>query len=98
MRRVFVVLAVAGGLAALFATASRQPQTGPIVAERGYLIVSTNRSPCSIPNREMLGAPLGGPSTFYCHTHRGAERFQKRLNRRYAGLGAIARGTRVELP
>jgi hypothetical protein len=91
MRRAVVLLVVAGGLAALFATASRQPHTRRIVTERSYLIVTTDQSACSLPNREMLGAPISGPFTFHCHTHRQAERFQ----RRYPGAGAAVHGTQV---
>jgi hypothetical protein len=100
MRRALVLLAAAGGLAALFATASHQPSTRPTVTETGQLVViSSDDSGCSIPQREMvLGGPIGGPFSLYCRTHREAERYQKRLDRQYAGLGAVVRGTRVEFP
>ena len=86
-----MLLVVAGALAVLFATASRRPQTNRVVSERSYLIVTTDRSACSFPNREMLGAPISGPFTFHCHSHRQAERFRLR----YPGAGAVVHGTQV---
>jgi hypothetical protein len=93
VRRALVLLVVAGGLAALFATASQRPSTRRVGSKRIVLIVTTDRSPCSIPTREMLGGPFG-PAAVYCHTHPEAVRF----DRKYAGIGSVVRGTRVVFP
>jgi hypothetical protein len=100
MRRALALLVVAGGLAALFVSASQEPSTRQIVTEvSGFVVFSSDGAGCSIPQREiLLGGPVGGPVAFYCATHREAQRFQKRLDGKYAGLGAVVRGTRVVLP
>jgi hypothetical protein len=93
MRRVLVLLVVAGGLAVLFATALQQSQTRATVKTTGFLILTTNRSACSVPTREILGGPVG-PLAVYCHTYPEGVRF----DRKYAGSGAVVRGTRVVFP
>jgi len=101
MRRALVLLVVAGGLAALFATASQKPSTRTVVTETSQLVlIVSDEGGCSIPQREFAlgGGPLEVPVAFYCHTHREAKRFQRHLAAKYAGLAAITvRGRRVVL-
>jgi hypothetical protein len=99
MRRALVLLVVAGGLAALFVSASQKPSTRIVTETSQLVVVSSDGAGCSIPEREVvLGGPVGGPFAFYCGTHREAQRFQKQLDGKYAGFGAVVRGTRVVLP
>jgi hypothetical protein len=98
MRRALVLLAVAGGLAALFATASRQPPTKRIVIETSRLVVvSSDSGGCSVPSREIV-LHVPGPVAFECHSHREAERFEQRLQGKLADIGGVVRGTRIVLP
>jgi hypothetical protein len=95
-----VLLVVARGLAALFATASQKPSTRTTVTETSRLVlITSDEDGCTIPQREFLaGGPVEVPISFYCRTHRQAARFQKHLVAKYAGLVAVSlRGRRVVL-
>jgi hypothetical protein len=84
-----VLLVVAGGLAALFATASQKPSTRTTVTETSRLVLITP---------DEAGGPVEVPISFYCRTHCQAARFQKHLAAKYAGLAAVSlRGRRVVL-
>jgi hypothetical protein len=99
MRRALVLLVVAGGFAALFATASQKPSTKTTVTETGRLVLlSSPDDGCTFPQREMAfgGGPVAAPFTFYCHTHGEAERLQKSLAKKDADLAAVSvRGKRL---